>query len=159
MLDFIPNQKIVKINREKVDKGTGAGRNYLIAYQDNISAACSALSHTAFKVYIYLLFSKDQFKIAFSPEHIHQITGICNESARRAFRELLEKGYIEQNEKSFDFYEYPRRKPIIKPIGEKREFVDDETGEIYIYTYEQLAAAVGKEQAAALWEVKGNVEK
>ena len=39
MLDFIPNQKVVKINREKVDKGTGSGRNYLIAYQDNISAA------------------------------------------------------------------------------------------------------------------------
>jgi len=59
MLDFIPNQKIVKINREKVDKGTGNGRNYLIAYQDNISSAMKLLSHTAFKVYIYLLFNKD----------------------------------------------------------------------------------------------------
>lgn len=59
MLDFIPNQKVVKINREKVDKGTGSGRNYLIAYQDNISAASLTLSHTGFKVYIYLLFNKD----------------------------------------------------------------------------------------------------
>ena len=151
MLDFIPNQKIIKINREKVDKGTGSGRNYLVAYQDNISAAMKSLSHTAFKVYIYLLFNKDQFKIAYSPEYIHQISGICNESARRAFKELTAKGYIEETGKSFSFYEYPRRNPVIKPKGEVREFVDDETGEIYKYCYEQLVAAVGEEQAAALW--------
>ena len=157
MLDFIPNQKVVKINREKVDKGTGSGRNYLIAYQDNISAASIALSHTGFKVYIYLLFNKDQFRIAFSPEHIHQVMGICNESARRAFKELLEKGYIEQNDKSFSFYEYPQRKPNIKPIGEKREFVDSETGEVFVYSYNQLVAALGEEQAAALWESDSNV--
>jgi len=48
----------------------------------------------------------------------------------------LAKGYIEETGKSFSFYEYPRRNPIIKPKGEVREFVDDETGEIYKYCYE-----------------------
>lgn len=59
MLDYIPNQKIIKINREKVDKVAGSGRNYLIAYQDNILSAGFSLSGSAFKVYIYLLFNRD----------------------------------------------------------------------------------------------------
>lgn len=151
MLDYIPNQKIIKINRERVDKVAGSGRNYLIAYQDNLLAASLSLSGSAFKVYVYLLFNRDQFSVAYSPEYIHKAVGICNESARRAFKELNEKGYIDKTERGYDFYEYPRRKPVIKPIGEKKEFVDNETGEIYVYTYNQLVAAVGEEQAAVLW--------
>ena len=76
---------------------------------------------------------------------------MCKDTARKAIKELIEKGYIDENEKGYDFYEYPRRKPVIKPIGEKKEFVDNETGEIYVYTYNQLVAAVGEEQAAVLW--------
>ena len=160
MIDFIPNQKIIKINREKVDKGAGNnGRLYLVAYQDNITAAMNNLSHTGFKVYIYLLFNKDQFVVAYSPEYIHKLIGICNESARRAFKELIEKGYIDKNDKGYDFYEYPHRKPVIKPVGEKREFIDDETGEIFSYSYNQLVAAVGEEEAAALWEGRSNVKE
>ena len=32
MLDFIPNQKIIRVNRENVDKVAAQGRRYLIAY-------------------------------------------------------------------------------------------------------------------------------
>lgn len=151
MLDFIPNQKIIKINREKVDKVIGSGRLYLIAYQDNISSAMKNLSHTAFKVYIYLLFHKDQFSVAYSPEYIHKMSGICNESARRAFKELIEKGYIVQGEKNFSFYELPQRVANIQPIGEKREFIDQDTGEVYKYSYQELVAVVGKESADIMW--------
>ena len=55
MIDYIPNQKVIKINREKVVKGLSNGRLYLVAYQDNLLNAMK-LSHTAFKVYVYLLF-------------------------------------------------------------------------------------------------------
>ena len=151
MLDFIPNQKIIKINREKVDKVSSNGRKYLIAYQDNLLSAMKDLSHTTFKVYIYLLFNKDNYSVAYSPEYIHKQANICKETARKAFRELIEKGYIDQNERGYDFYECPRRKPVIKPIGEVKEFLDDETGEVFQYSYNQLIAAVGEEQAAALW--------
>jgi len=30
-------------------------------------------------------------------------------------------------------------------MGEKREFVDSETGEVFVYSYNQLVAAVGEE--------------
>lgn len=36
-------------------------------------------------------------------------------------------------------------------MGEVREFIDDETGEVFKYSYNQLVAAVGEEQAAVLW--------
>lgn len=31
-MDFIPNQKVIKVNREKVVKGLTGGRLYLVAY-------------------------------------------------------------------------------------------------------------------------------
>lgn len=158
-MDFIPNQKVIKINREKVIKGLTGGRLFLVAYQDNISAAMKTLSHTAFKIYIYLLFQKDGYSVCYSPEYLHKAANMCKDTARKGINELIEKGYIDKTERGYDFYEYPRRRRVIKPIGEKKEFVDDETGEIYVYTYNQLVAAVGEEQAAALWEVNSDVEK
>ena len=76
---------------------------------------------------------------------------MCKDTARKAIKELIEKGYIDENEKGYDFSEYPRRKPVIKPMGEVKEFIDDETGEVFKYSYNQLVAVVGEEQAAALW--------
>ena len=151
MLDFIPNQKIVKINREKVDKVAANGRKYLIAYQDNLLDAIGNLTHTAFKVYLFFLFNKDGFTFAYSPEYIRKQTNICKETARKAFKELQEKGYIISTSRGYEFYEYPRFSANIKPIGEQREFIDSETGEVFKYSLEQLIAAVGSEQAAKLW--------
>lgn len=150
-MDYIPNQKVIKINREKVIKGATGGRLFLVAYQDNILAAMKNLSHTAFKVYIYLLFQKDGYSVCYSPEYLRKAANMCKDTARKGFKELIEKGYIDENERGYDFYEQPRRKPIIKPIGKVKEFIDDETGEVFRYSYNQLVAAVGEEQAAALW--------
>ena len=151
MIDFIPNQKVIKINREKVVKGLSGGRLYLVAYQDNLLNAMKTLSHTAFKVYVYLLFQKDGYSVCYSPEYLHKAANMCKDTARKGINELIEKGYIDKTERGYDFYEYPRRKPVIKPMGEVREFIDDETGEVFKYSYNQLVAAVGAEQAAALW--------
>lgn len=158
-MDFIPNQKVIKINREKVIKGLTGGRLFLVAYQDNISAAMKTLSHTAFKIYIYLLFQKDGYSVCYSPEYLHKAANMCKDTARKGINELIEKGYIDKTERGYDFYEYPRRKKELKPIGEKREFVDSETGEVFEYSYNQLVAAVGEEQAAALWESDSNVRE
>lgn len=155
MLDFIPNQKIIRVNRERVDNVASTGRLYLIVYQDNLLSAMKNLSHTAFKVYVYLLLNKDGYSVAYSPEYIRKQANICKETARKSFKELIEKGYIEETERGFNFYEYPKKAPVIKQIGEVREFVDSDTGEVFNYCYEQLVSIVGKEQADILWgEVK-----
>ncbi len=152
MFDYIPNQKVIKINREKVIKGLSNGRLFLVAYQDNLISAMANLSHSAYKVYIYLLLQKDGYSVCYSPEYIHKITNMCKDTARKAIRELIEKGYIDQTDKGYDFYECPRKVQNIKPIGEKKEFVDDETGEVFLYSYSQLVSIVGKEKANILWE-------
>ena len=156
-MDYIPNQKVIRINREKVVKGATGGRLFLVAYQDNILTAMKSLSHTAFEIYIYLLLQKDGYSVCYSPEYIHKAANMCKDTARKGLKELIEKGYIDEKDKGYDFYEYPRKKQELKPIGEKKEFVDSETGEVFVYSYNQLVAAVGEEQAAALWESDSNV--
>ena len=157
MLDYIPNQKIVKINREKVEKVAAQGRLYLIVYQDNLLYAMKSLSHTAFKVYMFFLFNKDNYSIAYSPEYIHKQANICKETARKAFKELQEKGYIIKSDRGLEFYEYPKAAVKLLPIGDKKEFVDNETGEVFNYSYNQLVAIVGKEKADYLWDGDSNV--
>lgn len=66
----------------------------MIAYQDNITDAMKNLSHTAFKVYIFFLFHKDGFSMAYSPEYIRKAANMCKDTARKAYKELMEKGYI-----------------------------------------------------------------
>lgn len=151
MLDYIPNQKIIKINREKVDKVASNGRKYLIAYQDNLYEAMGKLSHTAFKVYLFFLFNKDGFSFAYSPEFIRKQANVCKETARKAFKELQEKGYIISTSRGYEFYEYPKFSASIRPVGEKRQFVDTDTGEIYSYSFEELVSVVGQEKAVEMW--------
>lgn len=151
MLDFIPNQKIVKVNRERVDKVSSNGRKYLIAYQDNLFDAMKNLTHTTFKVYLYFLFNKDGYSVAYSPEFIKKQANVCKETARKAFKELSEKGYIIATDRGYEFYEYPKYSTSIKPLGEQRDFVDTETGEIFHYSFEQLASIVGQETAVEMW--------
>lgn len=156
-MDYIPNQKIVKVNREKVIKGLSNGRLFLVAYQDNLMGAMKNLSHTAFKVYLYFLLQKDGYSVAFSPEYLHKSANMCKDTARNAFKELVSKGYIDENDRGYEFYEQPKKSPQIIPVGEKREFVDSETGEIFLYSFNQLVSVVGAEQAKELWEDDNNV--
>lgn len=145
------NQKEIVIKRDLVEKASG--KLYLIAYQDNLINAMNALSPCSFKVYICLLFNKDKYSLDFSPQHIAKISGIHRDTARNAFQELEEKGYlVKLDEKHFIFYEVPKITGL-KPYEEKREFVDDDSGEILYLTYKELQEAVGKEDVLFLWEV------
>ena len=69
----------------------------------------------------------------------------------------MDKGYIVKSDRGLDFYEYPKQPAKLLPIGEKKKFVDDETGEVFSYSYNQLVSIVGKEEADILWEGDRNV--
>ena len=144
---FYANQKEIKINRKKINSTNG---KYMIAYQDDIKAAMNSLSKSAFIVYIYLLFNKDGYKFDYSPAHIAGETGISKESARNALKELEEESYIVNHGKNhYEFYEEKKTRLIMEV--KRKEFIDDETGEIFRYTYEELKNAVGEENAAKMW--------
>ena len=62
----------------------------------------SSLTPATFKVYMCLLFNADGFKVKFSPESIHKITGLCKDTIRKAMTQLEQQGFI----KCIDWYRY-----------------------------------------------------
>lgn len=60
-----------------------------------------------------LILNKDKHRLDYSPEYIHQITGLCRATAKKALVELEEKKYmIKIDDKHFNFYDYPRKDSI-----------------------------------------------
>ena len=105
-----PNQRFIEIHKDPVEQSKATGRLYLIEYQDNILDACKDLSNSAFKVYIALILNKNGYKMDYSPECLHLLTGLCRATAKKALVELQVKNYIiQRDETHFDFYDYPRR--------------------------------------------------
>lgn len=104
-----PNQYSIVINRQAVKNSSGKNRPYLIVYNDNLTMAMKKLSGTAFKVYIYLLSNKDNYKLEYSPQAIANEIGISKDSARKALKEFEAKRYIipdREHPSSLQFYEY-----------------------------------------------------
>lgn len=135
---YFPNQKQIKINRDLVKKNTA--KFFLCAYQDNLSEAMKNLTHTGFKVYLALMFNRDGYSIEFSPAYVSQITGMCQDTARKGLKELEKKQYlIPANEKKtqYNFYEVPQRQE------EMRELINPITGEIMYLTYQQTVGLFG----------------
>lgn len=113
--DWYPNQRTLVINRDTVESGTQ--RRYLIAYTDNLLRAMSELSPSAFKVYLYLLMNKDNYKLEYSPAHIGKMVNVCKDTARDAFQRMERLGYfdrLDDNEHKFNFYEVPRKNSYIR---------------------------------------------
>ena len=151
---YYPNQKQITIHREMVNKNSM--RLFLCVYQDNLTTACKVLTHSGFKVYVALLFSKDGFSLEFSPKYISQITGLCLDTIRKSFRELQKKGFIipaNETETLFDFYETPQKRSKINIVREKRRFVDNDSGELLELSYAELLECIGNEaEAKQVWE-------
>lgn len=148
---FYAQQRQVIINRDTVAKG-GKGKQFIVVYTDNLIDAMKRLSHTAFKVYLCLLFNKDQYSTEFSPEHISRIAGMCLDTARKAFKELLQCGYIEMLDNThYLFFEVAHKKLTLKPHEERRVFTDSDTGEIHNLTYKELVSFVG-DDALSMWQ-------
>ena len=148
----VPFQKTININKERVAKQSS--RLFLCCYQDNIETAMKSLTHTAFKVWVCLMFNRDGYTIDFSPAYVAQITGLCLDTARKAMKELIQKNYlIPTNDKEtiYNFYETPQSKAKF----ERREIIDEYTGQIYNYTFEELKKIVGVFEARRIWQNNG----
>lgn len=143
------NQRTITVNRDKVN--SNSGKLFLCIYQDNLSDAMKNLGKSALEAFLCLAFNKDGYTIDYSPALISKITGMCLDTARSALRELENKGYlIKDDAGNYSFYEKPQLHRRI--YIEKREFIDDETGEIYNLSYSELVKEVGEFQAKYLWE-------
>ena len=158
----IANQKKITIEKEIVEKDSGKKRPYVIAYVDTIEKAAQDLKNSSFKVYLYLLTNLNSFYFGLSPQDISNRYGISVDSARDGIKQLIEKGYlVEQDEGEYIFYDRLDKKPIelaeeIDMKNEKRIF-HTRSGEEVAYSYNEILDAYGAEQAKAIWE-RGNKE-
>lgn len=154
----IPNQRIITISKEKVEKNSGKQKPFVMAYVDTIEKASRDLKGNAFKVYMYLLTNLDDYRFGLSPQDVANTYGISLDSARDCIDILIKKGYLvllDDNE--YIFYDNLSRKPIELPSEvseqlETKRFID-KNGNKYDYTFSQILEMVkDEEKARKLWE-------
>lgn len=113
-----PNQNTIQIHRNEVKDNYDKSNLYLKAYQSSLYQAMKTLSGATFKVYIYLLFNKNNYHLDFAPAHVAKEVGISTDSARDALRRLKENGYLHNRpgkNNFYDFYEVPQERKTDEP--------------------------------------------
>ena len=151
------NQKTITINREAVEQKV-KGKQFLLAYTENIAAAARALNGAGFKLYLYFLSNQDGFTKDYSPQHFENIYGVSHSSAKRAFQELEEAGYLELNKKNqYTFYEVPQIKSSIslESLNIEKRFIPQENGIMeemtYLEVYNELKGIVSEDEIKRFW--------
>ena len=145
-----PNQNTFLINKEDVKRESGKSRPYLTAYIDTIQTASQNLTGNSFKLYIYLLSNTNNYTSAFSPKDVADKYGCSVDSAREAFKTLVNKGYltlIEGTKTKYIFKDVavttPKDISTFVDVLEKKQFKIG--NDIVEWTFEELKKALPKE--------------
>ena len=152
MITF-PNQRVITINRNIPNKSKDK-KPFVMIYCSAIDQASKNLKgQVAFKLWLYLAGNTDGYTEAFSPQAIKDRLGVSLDSARDAFKQLVQKKYLvleEGTKNRYQFYEKP--KCNLSAIEVKKRFADEDEKEVHL-TYQELLEAVGydKKQADDLW--------
>ena len=155
-----PNQNTFLINKEDVKRESGKIRPYLTAYIDTIQNASQNLTGNSFKLYIYLLSNVNNYTSAFSPRDVADKYGCSVDSAREAFKTLVNKGYltlIEGTKTKYIFKDVPVATPkdittfVKLPVKKQFKIGND----IVEWTFEEFKKALPgetEENIRNLWE-------
>lgn len=159
-MNTYPNQNTFIINKEDVKQGSGKSRPYLTAYIDTIQNASKNLTGNSFKLYIYLLSNVNNYTSAFSPKDVADKCGCSVDSAREAFKTLVNKGYltlIGGTKTKYIFKDVAVAKPkdltTFVDIPVKKQFKIG--NDIVEWTFEELKKALSKETEETIktiWE-------
>ena len=99
----VPNQRIVKINRER------ASSDFLGIKNANWQYAARDLGAHALLLYLYFAANADGFTIALSPSAIRETVGMPPQTYRDQFVKLIDKKYLVQTGgNTYEFYEQPQ---------------------------------------------------
>lgn len=99
------NQRTVKINIDNIASENNPGQAFLRSITwDSIMNASQKLSGSAFKLWFYLLKWSGTERLFFSPVAAESEFGISNTSARRAFTEMEQAGFILKEEDKVNCY-------------------------------------------------------
>lgn len=105
------NQKTIYLgNAKDIQHTPGTNEGYVYALKNGPRRiAMKLLSGNAYKLYEDLLMWDNAKKIDFSPARIAKETGMSDEGARRALKELIDKGFIVINERGqYEFFPISR---------------------------------------------------
>lgn len=159
-MNSYPNQNTFLINKEDVKRESGKSRPYLTAYIDTIQTAAKDLTGNSFKLYIYLLSNTNNYTSAFSPKDVAGKYGCSVDSAREAFKTLVNKGYltlIEGTKTKYIFKDIaigtPKDITTFVEIPVKKQFKIG--NDVVEWTIEELKKALPKETEETirkLWE-------
>ena len=98
-----PNQRIVKIHRERPAK------DFLGIKNENWKAAARDLSAHALKLYFYLAANADNYTLALSPSAVLQEINMARSTYHDQVQALISKGYlVHSHGNTYEFYEIPR---------------------------------------------------
>lgn len=102
----VPNQKVVKVEKERVEKGTK--RPYTTNYVEHINAAARNLQAGAFKLYMYFAINAPHYEFALSSKAVEEDFGMKIKQYNNAIKELEDKGYLcKAKGNNYFFYETP----------------------------------------------------
>lgn len=87
----VPNQRVVVIEKDKVTTPPFVQIN-----QDDWTEAFKNLTRSAFGIYLYLAQNAKGYKFEYSPTAIENLGIMTKGTATKVYRELEEKGYIEE---------------------------------------------------------------
>lgn len=114
-----PNQKRVKIHREKVGKD-----NFFMINNETLCAAIKDLkTKGAILTWLYLAINADGYNKWVSPSNMKETLGLAEQTYRDNLPKLVEKGYLVITDKShMEFYDNPGfRKGSTKFVNQARE--------------------------------------
>lgn len=104
----VPNQKVITVHKEKVDKQHLFTANNLEAL---FEAMYNLVSTVGFKLYMYIAKNRDDFSFALSSSDFCQKANCGMRAYNTAVEELIRKGYlvrVKETETIYNFYEKAR---------------------------------------------------
>ena len=100
----VPNQKIVKVNKEVCDKQ----HLYTAINLEAMETAAQDLDAGAFKLWVYFAKNQNSYSFALSSKEVLESFGMKIKQYNNAVAELIEKGYLVNTKgNNYEFYEMP----------------------------------------------------
>lgn len=102
-----PNQRCIKINKEKCDKKELYAKINIRA----MNFAMRDLKSNTYKLWCYLAQNQNNYEFWLSQVDVNKVAGISKSTYHRAFEELVNKKYLipeNSNGRFYEFYEVPQ---------------------------------------------------
>lgn len=102
-IETVPYQRIIEVNKQPADKQHLYTTNNLSAIDE---ASFNLQSVGGFKLYIYLAKNQNKYTFALSRRAFMQWSGLKDKAYTTGFNELVDKGYLIQDDKQKNKYKF-----------------------------------------------------